>query len=215
MVKIKPRVNGGFLVDAAGTLFRSARNGKGRPITRGPAKALKDRDYTPEQLKKLLSILTFKFDNGCGESFFRAADDLETIWVDKRMIPDPDRFTVSVHGNSKKVAINGEPYTADELATFLESPYSSWNGQNIRLNSCHTGYTAETDNPFAQQLADRLGVSVRAPDKYGITDWDGSVFSSDFLKGPDGKPVMRPDGNYEIVRPPSGEMVDFHPRPRT
>lgn len=38
-----------------------------------------------------------------------------------------------------------------------------WNGQNIRLLSCSTGKRVEGDYCFAEELANALGVKVKAP----------------------------------------------------
>jgi hypothetical protein len=76
---------------------------------------------------------------------------------------EPGYTDVVVHGNPNTVAVmkNGDWVELDHrrLAKFLKSD-SGYSKGNIRLISCSTGKEAKG---FAQNLANKMGVSVMAP----------------------------------------------------
>ena len=84
-----------------------------------------------------------------------------------------------IHGTSEFVeyeTTGGKftSYTAKEYAEILRSDPEYHNG-NIRLLSCNVG---ATENGFAQQLADELGVEVLAPTETLWTNEKGDCFIS-------------------------------------
>jgi hypothetical protein len=113
----------------------------------------------------------------------------------KRADVDPSGFMdIIAHGGGKSIKIvlkNGREVTISHRAfvRYLKAN-PAYQGQNIRLLSCRTG---KLKHGFAQGLADRLGVTVRAPD--------------DILWAhPDGKLTIGPDAFTE-----SGSFIDFVP----
>jgi RHS repeat-associated protein len=77
--------------------------------------------------------------------------------------PQNGAFDVVVHGteNSFDVLHNGTWVVIDQrsLATYIQN--NGWNGEPIRLISCSTGASS---TGIAQDLANKLGVNVTAPD---------------------------------------------------
>ena len=51
-----------------------------------------------------------------------------------------------------------------------------WNGQNIRLLSCSTGQRVEGDYCFAEELANALGVKVKAPNDVLYIVENGEIY---------------------------------------
>ena len=74
-----------------------------------------------------------------------------------------ERFVVISHGNPEGILVNGKMEKAWEVAIRIRNSKEFIGGhQIVQLYCCETGkYT----NGFAQQLADILGVTVKAPDK--------------------------------------------------
>ena len=70
-------------------------------------------------------------------------------------------FDFAAHGtaNSIEYGSQGDTMSARDVATIIRHN-KAYNGQKVRLLSCSTG---STDNGFAQQLANALGVEVEAP----------------------------------------------------
>lgn len=92
-------------------------------------------------------------------------DKQDSLYLDAFSVDEIPGFTdICMHGSSTsvQVTINGkiEYMNAKEFAKFLRKS-TNYNGGNIRLASCATGYG---DNSFAQQLSKELGVKVMAPD---------------------------------------------------
>jgi RHS repeat-associated protein len=104
-----------------------------------------------------------------------AGSDAELAAAAARVAPKSGYFDVVIHGdaNGFYVVRNGEwtPVSHRSLATFVEK--SGWNGEPLRLISCNTGTT-----PFgpAQNLANKLGVEVIAPDSFAHLLPSGNVF---------------------------------------
>ena len=118
--------------------------------------------------------------------------------VSKRVKKEEGFTDVAVHGNPNSVAVyrleNGKekeiPLTHRNLAKFLRSD-KGYNGGNIRLLSCSTGKETGT---FAQYLANKMGVAVKAPsDKLHI--W------------PNGRMVIGPNPYIN-----SGKWITYYPK---
>lgn len=111
-------------------------------------------------------------------------------------------FDLIAHGSPKTMLIehNGTQVEISHraLARLLEND-SRLAGKPIRLLSCNTG---KIPKGFAQGLADRLGVKVKAPTKYLWTDANGNYFVADGKKV-NGKlvPVLSKPGIFETYNP--------------
>lgn len=98
--------------------------------------------------------------------------------------PEDGYFDVSMHGYSKGVAFGTvkASMTARELANVIRHD-PNYSGQNIRLLSCNTG-KAPDDGSYcvAEDLANALGVIVKAPDDLLYFKSDGSWYVGPFQK---------------------------------
>lgn len=91
---------------------------------------------------------------------YMAKNDQFLLNAAKRADVDPSGYLdVVAHGNANGIVINGTLTSAADAAKIIASD-PQFAGQNIRLLSCSTGSSA---TGFAQQLANELGVTVRAP----------------------------------------------------
>jgi len=93
---------------------------------------------------------------------FRDPDDRACSilgWNQRNLHPITGYHDVFTHGSPTSVTDDlGEDLTAKELAEIIRAS-GQWDGKEaIRLVSCETG-----SGPFAQELADELGVPVLAP----------------------------------------------------
>ncbi|MFL6118748.1 hypothetical protein [Actinophytocola sp.] len=146
---------------------------------------------------RLRSYLDESVATPAGRAFYAAGDELLTDVADVR--PEPGQYTVDMHGGEDFVRIGEDRLTADDLATLIEAD-PHWHGEPIRLLACETGQSA---NGFAQQLADRLGVTVYAPSDYLEITPDGEVLV--------GRPAQDSGGSWHITRPATGRMYAFEP----
>ena len=93
---------------------------------------------------------------GNGDQFFKNAS--------KRLDVDAGgTFDVVAHGSTQKIEVmtsNGTVLVDQRVAAKLLENTPGYNGQPIRLLSCDTG---ACDAGFAQNLANKMGVSVEAP----------------------------------------------------
>ncbi|WP_146011184.1 hypothetical protein [Xanthomonas arboricola] len=93
----------------------------------------------------------------------------------------------------------GLAFSADQVADIIED--SSWNGKDVVwLKSCNTG---KDPNGFAQQLANRLGVTVYAPN---AQVW----FNKQGVIGP--MPRVGGVGKADYSNP--GQYTPFRPMPQ-
>jgi hypothetical protein len=133
-----------------------------------------------------------------GEAFY-GVDDIDMRRVALSLPPEQGKFTADLHGNPESVNVGGRSLTAHDLASFLESEKSDWSGEPIRLFSCDTG---KGEDPFAQKLADRLGVAVTAPTELAWSDIAGNSWSATKTKNA--------KGDWVSTWPPDGEWVTFN-----
>ena len=98
-----------------------------------------------------------------GEIVFESEDMNYIINIAKRKDVDPDGlYDVVGHGTSQKIKFgNGKNdyYSARELARILKHK-NNYRKNDIRLLSCETGMGV---NSFAQHLANKMNVTVWAP----------------------------------------------------
>ena len=96
----------------------------------------------------------------------------------KMVKPDGDFFDVAMHGSPTGVGFGTEKpsMTARELArVILRDP--GYHGQGIRLLSCDTGrIPADGGLCFAEELANALNVTVKAPDNKLFIQQNGSWY---------------------------------------
>ncbi|MFD0630431.1 hypothetical protein ACFQ9X_00935 [Catenulispora yoronensis] len=127
--------------------------------------------------------------------------------------PDGDYFTVFVHGDPDRVFFGDRHLAARDLANLLRhTPEWADAGfrRPIRLISCETG---EKDEGFAQQLADDLGVEVKAPNTAAWASPNGPAYASAVVVGPDGtvRLPLAATGAFRIFSPagrtPDGTLL--------
>lgn len=108
--------------------------------------------------------------------FMKKGDEFSEYIRKRRDVDANGFYDVIGHGGSRimKVEHNGTqvPITHRALARLLKNDRRIA-GQAIRLLSCNTG---KISHGFAQGLADRLGVPVRAPSDYLWARTDGTYF---------------------------------------
>lgn len=143
------------------------------------------------------------------------ADSMQETPVGASFLPEKDQpaafdvpaydgeYVLDVHGSPESVGVNGADMNASEFAAVVKDN-TSWNGTDpIRLFSCDTG---ATENGFAQQLADEVGVDVTAPT---APVWSMSDGSEPVVSAAEFDPVT---GLSYPVDPPTGEWKTFKPR---
>lgn len=136
-----------------------------------------------------------------GDASFMGASELFLKNIRKRKDIDPDgKFDLIAHGtptyvqfehNGKTIRINSR--TTAKLILQM-SGYKK--GKPIRLLACNTGISSSS---FAQNLANKLNVSVWAPNKYLWADDKGSHFVAG--KSKDGKPNRNDLGEFIEYKP--------------
>lgn len=120
----------------------------------------------------------------------KSGEDIDT----KRLGKDSEYFTVAMHGSASAVGFGTtEANMSPRLLASIIRHSDGWNGQKIRLLSCSTGKQIGDDYCFAEELANALGVEVKAP--------------NDLL-------YIYPSGRIEVGVSGSGEMVSFLPNQR-
>ena len=125
-------------------------------------------------------------------------------WISKRSDVDANGFfDVIAHGTDKTIEIeyNGKTVELDHRSfARLLSTRQETAGKNIRLLSCNTG---KIPNGFAQGLAQRLGIDVKAPSSYLWVNCSGSYFVADGTRTANNKlvPVMNRPGTFITYSP--------------
>ena len=102
-----------------------------------------------------------------GDANYMSSDDTFLKYIRKRKDVDPDgKFDLIAHGTSNSIEIehNGKKILVNSrtVAKLLKQN-KDYKGQDIRLLSCNTGYL---NHGFAQNLANKLNVTVWAPSDY-------------------------------------------------
>jgi len=133
-----------------------------------------------------------------GEAFYTPNDPSWSYLAKQPGVPG--HHTINMHGSHDRVAVGDVTFSAKDLANFLRSKYSSWDGQPINLMSCSAG---KGDNPIAQQLANILGVPVRAGSDIVWLCRDGSNYVSSWTRNKEGRrvPTWPPDGTWVTFFP--------------
>ncbi|MEY9933726.1 hypothetical protein ABH926_008386 [Catenulispora sp. GP43] len=127
--------------------------------------------------------------------------DMQTRHTSTTMLADPGHFSVVLHGSPEQVHVGKTTLSARDMANLLQhTPEWKDDPRPIRLVACNTG---EHDEGFAQQLADLLGVEVKAPNTVVWGVRDGKPYASTLVRRPDGtyRPVKETDGAYRVFSP--------------
>ena len=114
-----------------------------------------------DNLNSILKRRTMKLENGI--ACFPDGDPLnENV---KRVKPLKTYFDVAMHGSQTAVGFGTKELNmSPRLLAAVIRHSKGWNGQKVRLLSCSTGARMENDYCFAEELANALGVEVKAPD---------------------------------------------------
>ncbi len=155
--------------------------------------------------KKGLYNLRAYLDAVPGSTNYMPQNDLFSIYIQKRRDVDSDGFyDIVAHGSPRTILIeyNGKQVeiTHRAFARLIKNE-GKLVGKPIRLFSCNTGHISRG---FAQGLADRLGVPVKAPKEYIWATPLGSYF---VRKGKMDGIKLVPDYSSE-----KGEFKIFYPR---
>lgn len=119
------------------------------------------------------------------------ADDL--LRGVSKIKPPHNEYVVGLHGSDTSTWIFGVKIDVKILSNIIKAR-KDYHGEDIYLFSCNTGNTTNTEDCFAQLLADKLGVVVYAPTEYGVVWSNGRHYS----------------GKRDFT--PSGEIKPFKPR---
>ena len=111
-------------------------------------------------MKSIVKRSTIKLKNGF--SCFPDGDPLnENV---QKVAPLKSYFDVAMHGSPTAVGFGtAELNMSPRLLAAIIRHTKGWNGQNIRLLSCRTGQQIGDAYCFAEELANALGVKVKAP----------------------------------------------------
>lgn len=113
-----------------------------------------------DNLNSIVKRRTMKLENGF--ACFPDGDQLnENV---KRVKPLKTYFDVAMHGSQTAVGFGTKELNmSPRLLAAVIRHSKGWNGQKVRLLSCSTGARMENDYCFAEELANALGVEVKAP----------------------------------------------------
>lgn len=114
-----------------------------------------------DNLNSIVKRRTMKLENGF--ACFPDGDPLnENV---KRVKPLKTYFDVAMHGSQTAVGFGTKELNmSPRLLAAVIRHSKGWNGQEVRLLSCSTGARMENNYCFAEELANALGVEVKAPD---------------------------------------------------
>ncbi|MFE1593270.1 toxin glutamine deamidase domain-containing protein [Nocardia sp. NPDC058705] len=166
-------------------------------------------DDSPTQPLPVLSAIPLSarlqgyFDIGestpAGRSYFEESDSEMreyAQWVGAL----PNFYTIDMHGDPEAVFIGDDELSPEDLAALIRAD-PRWQNRSIRLLCCETG---QGQDPFAQHLANELGVQVWAPNEVAWTDEDGTVVVATEVEDP-------LTGEVDAKDPPDGDWILFEP----
>lgn len=133
-----------------------------------------------DNLNSIVKRRTMKLENGF--ACFPDGDPLnENV---KRVKPLKTYFDVAMHGGQTAVGFGSEKTNmSPRLLASVIRHSNGWNGQNVRLLSCNTGKRIENDYCFAEELANALGVKVKAPTDVLYIPINGEMYVGDSGEG--------------------------------
>lgn len=134
-----------------------------------------------DDLKKIVTRSTIKLENG-----FAAFPETDRLSKDVQMVkPLKTYFDVALHGSPSAVGFGTKKTNmSPRLLASVIRHSEGWNGQKIRLLSCSTGAVNGDEYCFAEELANALGVEVKAPNDLLYITEKGSMMVG---KNGDGK----------------------------
>jgi len=114
-----------------------------------------------DNLNSIVKRRTIKLENG-----FACFPDSDPLNENVKMVkPLKTYFDVAMHGSQTAVGFGTKELNmSPRLLAAVIRHSKGWNGQKVRLLSCSTGARMENDYCFAEELANALGVEVKAPD---------------------------------------------------
>lgn len=143
-----------------------------------------------DNLQSIVKRRTMKLANGFA---CFPGDDVLSEYIQK-VSPLKTYFDVALHGSPMAVGFGtSETNMSPRLLASIIRHSGGWNGQKIRLLSCSTGKQIGDDYCFAEELANALGVEVKAP--------NGTLF-------------ILPSGRMKVGSHGEGQMISFLPNQR-
>lgn len=167
----------------------SVSGGQGiRGITTIPAQAKSKKSVTRETRKRAIAAKLPVFDDGnLGRNALSGFSNLPVL---------SNEYALVCHGSPKTIELYGQVGSAVDLYKVLKGRIDYSYGQAIRLFSCSTGAVSGNGDCIAQELANKLGVAVYAPDKTLYVYPNGHVEIGSKIGKNDGKWVkFIPDGS--------------------
>ena len=143
-----------------------------------------------DNLQSIVKRRTLKLENGfaCFPD-----DDVLNEYV-QNVKPLKIYFDVAMHGSATAVGFGTtKTNMSPRLLASIIRHTEGWSGQKIRLLSCSTGKQNGDDYCFAEELANALGVEVKAPDE---------------------KLFILPNGKMKVGTHGEGQMITFIPNQR-
>lgn len=133
-----------------------------------------------DNLNSIVKRRTMKLENGF--ACFPDGDPLnENV---KRVKPLKTYFDVAMHGSQTAVGFGSEETNmSPRLLASVIRHSNGWDGQKVRLLSCNTGKRIENDYCFAEELANALGVKVKAPTDVLYIPPNGEMYVGDSGEG--------------------------------
>lgn len=133
-----------------------------------------------DNLNSIVKRRTMKLENGF--ACFPDGDPLnENV---KRIKPLKTYFDVAMHGSQTAVGFGSEETNmSPRLLASVIRHSDGWDGQKVRLLSCNTGKRIENDYCFAEELANALGVKVKAPTDVLYIPPNGEMYVGDSGEG--------------------------------
>lgn len=120
-----------------------------------------------------------------GDAVFASGEKLYFSYISKRKDIDADgKYDVVAHGNKKSIQVEHNNKNIEinsrEAAKLIKNRKDYKKGKPIRLLSCNTG---KLDDGFAQNLANKLGVTVYAPTDVIWARRNGEHYIAPYKKG--------------------------------
>ena len=133
-----------------------------------------------DDLNSIVRRSTMKLENGF--ACFPDGDPLSEYV--KKVKPLKTYFDVAMHGSPTAVGFGttNTNMSARLLASVIRHS-EGWNGQKIRLLSCNTGKQVGGDYCFAEELANALGVAVKAPNDLLYISKSGTIHIGEMKNG--------------------------------
>lgn len=143
-----------------------------------------------DDLNKIASGGIIRLENG-----FAAFPKDDPLAVNiKAVKPLKTFFDVAMHGSSTAVGYGTlETNMSPRLLASVIRHMGGWNGQKIRLLSCSTGKQIGEEYCFAEELANALGVTVKAPSDTLYISKHGVIYIGELR---------------------DGKFIDYHPNQR-